>query len=343
MGAQIGDKQPGFYDGKEILITGGTGSLGKALVRQLLAEHRPKGIRIFSRDELKQYHMHNDIKQWPSPSKCPVAFLVGDVRCYDRLRRAFKSVDVIIHAAAMKQVPACEQNPLEAIQTNVLGAVNVLNAAIDCGVERVMNVSTDKAAKPVNLYGATKMSAEKLFIDGNVYTGGHGTRFASCRYGNVLGSRGSVAHVFRAQVDAGLPITLTHKAMTRFWITLPDAARFVLARTAEMQGGETFVPRMKSMGIYEMARAILVDSKKALIETTDFKDIGIRQGEKLHEILFTREDYVYEFGDHYRVFAAPRIGEGYGRAEQWELASNRNPNGNIGGDELLAMITETGL
>ena len=330
-----------FYENKEIIITGGTGSLGKALVKILITEHRPKGIRIFSRDELKQYHMKNEFNNSP----IPIAFLVGDVRSYDRLRRAFKGVDICCHAAAMKQVPSCEQNPLEAILTNVLGSVNVLNAAIDCDVERVMNVSTDKAAKPVNLYGATKMTAEKLFIDGNVYTGGHGTRFASCRYGNVLGSRGSVAHVFRAQADAGLPITLTHKAMTRFWITLPDAARFVLNRTAEMQGGETFVPRMKSMGIYEMAAAILMQSKKspAIMGHGDFKDIGIRQGEKLHEILFTREDYVYEFGDHYRVFAAPHQGEGYGRAEQWELASNQNPNGSIDADELLAMIVETGL
>jgi UDP-N-acetylglucosamine 4,6-dehydratase len=293
-----------YFNGKEILITGGTGSLGKTLTKLLITEHKPKGIRIFSRDELKQWSMRADLKSaFPS---APVAFLLGDVRDEKRLKRAFNGVDVVIHTAALKQVPACEEHPLEAVQTNILGASNVLSTAIDCGVERVMNVSTDKAVKPVNLYGATKMAAEKLFINGNVYTGGHKTKFACCRYGNVLGSRGSVAHVFKAQADSGEPITITHKSMTRFWITLPQVGRFLLARVADMTGGEVFVPKMKSMGIFQMACAMtmrggydLGNNHISPPKEPAFITTGIRQGEKLHESLFCEEEYICEYGDHY--------------------------------------------
>ena len=324
--------------GKEILITGGTGSLGKQLLKLLLTEHKPKGIRIFSRDELKQWQLRNDFKALlTAPGAPPVSFLIGDVRDPKRMHRACRGVDVLIHAAAMKQVPACEDNPLEAIKTNVDGAVNVLNAAIDCGVGRVMNVSTDKAVKPVNLYGATKMAAEKLIVDGNIYAAGHGTILSSCRYGNVLGSRGSVAHVFKEQADRGLPITITHNAMTRFWVSLPTVARFLLSRIELMRGGEIFVPKMKSMGVLQMAHAMTSVTDSARYQVT-----GIRQGEKLHECLFPEEDYVYEYPDHYRVFASKdaTCEAEIGGAKQWEFNSGRNPNGELTADELRAMLAE---
>ena len=341
----------GMLNGKEILITGGTGSLGKQLLKLLMTEHKPKGIRILSRDELKQWQLRNDFKALlTDPALPPVSFLIGDVRDAKRMHRACRGVDVLIHAAAMKQVPACEDNPLEAIKTNVDGAVNVLNAAIDCGVGRVMNVSTDKACKPVNLYGATKMAAEKLIVDGNIYAAGHGTILSSCRYGNVLGSRGSVAHVFKAQADAGLPITLTHSAMTRFWISLPTVARFLLSRIEIMQGGEIFVPKMKSMGVRDMAISMIdpLDSGSGWLihrvsqKPVEFVTTGIRQGEKLHECLFPEEDYVYEYPDHYRVFASRNLAceQEIGAAKQWEFNSGRNPNGELTADELRAMLAE---
>lgn len=345
------------FNGKEILITGGTGSLGKTLVKLLMTEHKPKGIRVFSRDELKQWQMRNEFASLINNADLPpLAFLIGDVRDPARVKRAMRGVDICIHTAAMKQVPACEDNPLEAVQTNINGAVNVLNAAIDCGVGRVMNVSTDKAVKPVNLYGATKMAAEKLIIDGNIYAGGRGTILSSCRYGNVFGSRGSVAHVFKAQADSGLPITITHKAMTRFWVTLPKVARFLLARVADMAGGEVFVPKMKSMGVFSMALAMIdpIDGGPGFVvhRTTkapiEFRTVGIRQGEKLHEVLFAEEDYVYEFDDHYRVFASkfsPSVERtlGWAGAKQWEFNSGRNPNGELTAEELQFMLKETEL
>lgn len=343
-----------FFDGREVLITGGTGSLGKTLVKLLMTEHRPKGIRIFSRGELLQWQMRNEFASLINNADLPpLAFLIGDVRDPARLRRAFKGVDIVIHTAAMKQVPACEDNPREAVQTNVLGSMNVMDAAIDCGVGRVMNVSTDKAVKPVNLYGATKMAAEKLIVDGNVYTGGRGTILSSCRYGNVLGSRGSVAHVFKAQADAGQPVTITHKAMTRFWITLPKVARFLLARVADMQGGEIFVPKMKSMGVFSMACAMIdpIQREDGMLchrvsgKPIEIRDVGVRQGEKIHEVLFAEEDYVYEFVDHYRVFpnASSERRYGLGAEKQWEFNSGRNPNGELDAKELLVMLEETEL
>lgn len=348
-----------YFEGKEILITGGTGSLGKMLIRLLLTEHNPKGIRVLSRDELKQWQLFRQLQDEGFRDR--VAFLIGDVRDLPRLKRAFAGVDIVIHAAAMKQVGSCEDNPQEAIRTNIDGAVNVMNAAIDCGVERVMNVSTDKAVKPVNLYGATKMAAEKLFIAGNVYTGGHKTSLSCCRYGNVLGSRGSVAHVFKAQADAGLPITITHKAMTRFWITLPKVARFLLDRIADMKGGEVFVPKMKSMSIHDMALAMgsrvrceckRNDPRSIICPWCDgtfpkemivpeFSVTGIRQGEKLHEILFHEDECCHEQSDYYTVL--PKHNPAYGKGDKWELTSSRNPNGELNCEELLAMLKETEL
>lgn len=348
-----------FFKGKEILITGGTGSLGKTLVKLLVKEHRPRGIRIYSRDELKQWQFRQEIE--PLRGDCPVAFLVGDVRDAERLRRAMEGVDIVIHTAAQKQVPSSEENPQEAIKTNVHGSENVMNAALDCLVERVMYVNTDKAAKPTTLYGATKMCAERLFIHGNVYAGSRGTKFSACRYGNVLGSRGSVAHVFREQALAGKPLSITHKGMTRFWITIPEVARFILARLADMQGGEVFVPKMKSMGIYDMAVAMgerrrcecgVEGQGNALCPWCDgtlpaerilpeFKVTGIRQGEKLHEILFADEEFCYDRPDHYVVTYQHR--QEFGTAQHFELRSDRNPAGELISGELLAMLAETGL
>ena len=328
---------------KEILITGGTGSLGKELTKQLIQDHNPRGIRIFSRGELEQWRMSQEINRLRNDlgKTTPVAFLVGDVRDAKRLKRAMEGVDIVIHAAALKQVPSCEDNPLEAVQTNIHGAENVLNAALDCGVKKVMNVSTDKAVKPVNLYGATKLAAEKLFINGNVYSGRKGTIFSCCRYGNVLGSRGSVAHVFKEQIDSGQPITITHKAMTRFWITIPRVAQFILARLDDMKGGEIFVPKMKSMGLYEMACAMAGWNAISFKNRTDvFQVTGIRQGEKLHEILFCEEEYVVNKPNHYEVY--PRFNKDSGPLgqDQWELSSNRNPNGELSAEDLLAMLAK---
>lgn len=319
--------------------------MGKELVKQLIRDHDPHGIRVFSRGELEQWKMRPVVDKWRKDfnRQTPVAFLVGDVRDADRLRRAMEGVDVVIHAAALKQIGSCEDNPLEAVQTNIHGSENVLNAALDCCVEKVMYTNTDKSCQPTTLYGATKMVAERLFIDGNVYSGSRNTRFSACRYGNVLGSRGSVAHVFREQARAGLPITITSKSMTRFWTTIANIATFTLARIGDMRGGEVFVPKMKSLGIYQMACAMAGKPQDGSI-APEFIVTGIRQGEKLHESLFSAEEYICEYVDHYVIW--PRrnpdvqMGQGQGR---WELRSDRNPNGELTRDELLSMLEETGI
>lgn len=274
---------------KEILITGGTGSLSKALIQLLNEGYQPKGIRIFSRDELKQWQLKQDLHGYTTP----IAFLIGDVRDYDRVKLATKGVNIIIHTAALKQVPSCEDNPLEAIQTNVLGARNILKASLENKVEKVMNISTDKAVMPINLYGASKMCAEKLFINGNVYSGGRYPYFSCCRYGNVVGSRGSVIPLFKKQAQEGL-MTITHEDMTRFWITLKQVAQFIIDRITNMKGGEIFVPKMPSVGIMDLARIIYFDYlNKDLSDKyieVPYKIIGIRPGEKLHEVLITEEE-----------------------------------------------------
>jgi len=265
---------------KEILITGGTGSLGRTLTNTFLAASHnwvPKGIRIFSRDELKQWEMKKEIDD-----RAPVSFLVGDIRDRKRVELATKGVDIIIHAAALKQVPACEDNPLEAIQTNVIGAQNVLYAALENDIKKVMAISTDKAVYPINLYGATKLCAEKLFIQGNVYSGGRSPLFSCCRYGNVLGSRGSVVPLFKEQYQKTGKVTVTDKRMTRFWITLPTVANFIIGAIDRMIGGELFIPKMPSAGIIDIINAVTPDAEVV--------DIGIRPGEKIHEILITKEE-----------------------------------------------------
>ena len=262
---------------KTLLVTGGTGSFGRAFVRALLDRHGVRRVIVYSRDELKQHEMRvafGDDRR--------LQFFIGDVRDEDRLRRAFEAApDVVVHAAALKQVPACEFNPFEAIKTNVYGAQNVINAAIDTGVPKVLALSTDKAVNPINLYGATKLCAEKLFVQGNSYAGGRGTRFSCTRYGNVVGSRGSVIPVFTEQRATGR-VTVTDERMTRFWLTLDQGVAFVLTSIERMKGGEVFIPRIPSMGIMDLAAAV---APGCSVEVT-----GIRPGEKLHECLMSVDE-----------------------------------------------------
>lgn len=272
-----------------ILVTGGTGSFGKKFIDTLLRENLPKKIIIYSRDELKQHEMR--VAGFNHPQ---LRYFIGDVRDRERLYRAMRDVDVVVHAAALKQVPACEYNPLEAVKTNINGAANIIDAAIDNGVNNVLALSTDKAVNPVNLYGATKLVAEKLFIQANAYSGDRRTRFSCVRYGNVVGSRGSVIPLFKKQRHTGT-ITLTDSRMTRFWITLEQGVKFVIRAIKLMQGGEVFVPKIPSMRITDLAGVIAPGCQ---LET-----IGIRPGEKLHELLVSSEEsrYALEFSDMYII------------------------------------------
>ena len=275
-------------NGKTILVTGGTGSFGKAFVRFVLDHFEPRRLIVFSRDELKQFQMQQEFRH---PA---LRFFIGDVRDRDRLYRAFAGVDYVVHAAALKQVPACEYNPFEAIRTNVIGAENVISAAIDQGVKRVIALSTDKAANPINLYGATKLCSDKLFIAGNAYSGAQDTRFSVVRYGNVLGSRGSAVPFFRACREKGV-IPITDPRMTRFWITLPQAVRFVLECFERMKGGEIFVPKIPSMKIVDLANALAPGCRHEIV--------GIRPGEKLHEVMIPIDEArnTLEYEDHYVI------------------------------------------
>jgi UDP-N-acetylglucosamine 4,6-dehydratase len=260
---------------KVILVTGGTGSFGRQFADTVLRRFEPRKLIIFSRDELKQSEMSRDFS---APN---VRFFVGDVRDPDRLRRAMHGVDIVVHAAAMKQVPACEYNPFEAVKTNVLGGANVIDAAIDTGVKKVLAISTDKAVNPVNLYGATKLCAEKLFVQGNSYAGEKGTRFSCARYGNVVGSRGSVIPLFIEQRRTGV-ITVTDQRMTRFWITLQQGVDFVIQSLGVMEGGEIFVPKIPSMRILDLTEAIAPG--------IEIRYTGIRGGEKVHEVLVSEDE-----------------------------------------------------
>lgn len=264
------------WSSKVVLVTGGTGSFGKKFVEIMLKDYHPHKIIIYSRDELKQHEMRSAGFNHPC-----LRYFIGDVRDEHRLRRAFNGVDVVIHAAALKQVPACEYNPMEAIKTNILGSSNVIDAALDAGVARVLALSTDKAVNPVNLYGATKLCAEKLVVQSNYYAGGRETRFSCVRYGNVVGSRGSVVPVFIKQRQNG-QVTITDERMTRFWISLEQGVRFVIRCTEQMYGGEVFVPKIPSMNIMDLARAVAPD--------VEIKITGIRPGEKLHEVLISEDE-----------------------------------------------------
>jgi len=284
-----------MLDGKSILITGGTGSFGRLFAETVLARYKPARLIIFSRDEWKQDEMARrlPVERYPA-----IRYFIGDVRDRDRLHRALDGVDIVIHAAALKQVPACEYNPLEAIKTNVLGGANVIDAAIDRGVKRVVALSTDKAAAPVNLYGATKLCSDKLFVSANHYAGARPTRLAVVRYGNVVGSRGSVVPLFFRLRETGV-LPITDPRMTRFWITLHQGVDFVLRALQWMSGGEIFVPKLPSMKIVDLARAIASDCR---LET-----VGVRPGEKLHETMIPVDDArcALQFDDHYTIMPHP--------------------------------------
>jgi UDP-N-acetylglucosamine 4,6-dehydratase len=261
---------------ESVLVTGGTGSFGKKFVEIMLREYRPQRLAILSRDELKQHEMRTSGFDHPS-----LRYFIGDVRDGERLKRAFSGVTIVVHAAALKQVPACEYNPFEAIQTNIMGGRNVIDAAIDQGVKRILALSTDKAVNPINLYGATKLCAEKVFVQANAYAGAQNTRFSCARYGNVVGSRGSVVPVLLEQRKRG-KITITDPRMTRFWLTLEHGVKFVIACLEQMHGGEIFVPKIPSMRLADLADTIAPGC--------EVEYIGIRPGEKLHEVLVSDDE-----------------------------------------------------
>ena len=300
------------WDNSTVLITGATGSFGKAFTATLLKECSPKKIILFSRDELKQHEMR--LSGFNDPR---LRFFIGDVRDAQRLRRAMNSVDIVVHAAAMKQVPTCEYNPIEAVLTNVMGARNVIDAALDCRVPRILALSTDKAVNPVNLYGATKLVAEKLFVHANAYRGDGPTRFSCVRYGNVVGSRGSVIPLFRSQRETG-NLTITDPRMTRFWLTLDRAVRLVIDCVQQMRGGEVFVPKIPSMRLMDLAKAIAPDCHVSVV--------GIRPGEKLHEVLLTEDEarYAVEHDDMFVIEAPAGLPEGGMSQSGAELASGFN-------------------
>lgn len=318
-----------MFNDKSILITGGTGSFGKMAVRIILEKYKPKRLIVFSRDELKQHEMSQQFSEREYPC---LRYFIGDVRDRDRLVQAFRNVDYVIHAAALKQVPAAEYNPMECIKTNIHGAENVIHAALQNEVKAVVALSTDKAASPANLYGVTKLASDKLFVAANNIAGGHQTRFAVVRYGNVIGSRGSVVPFFRKLISDGadsLPIT-DHR-MTRFWITLEDGVKFVMRSFERMHGGEIFVPKLPSSKISDLAKVIAPDKPIRLI--------GIRPGEKIHETMCPRDDahLTLEFKDHYIIkpsisftvpvdFMVNKLGErGTQVSEDFHYSSDNNP------------------
>lgn len=278
---------------KVILITGGTGSFGHHFVNYVLENYHPAKIIIYSRDEYKQFVMNNEYSSY----KDVLRFFIGDVRDEDRMQMAMRGVDYVIHAAALKQVPACEYNPNEAIKTNVMGAMNVINASLKAGVKKVVALSTDKAVNPINLYGGTKLVSDKLFTAANAYSGTGGTVFAVVRYGNVAGSRGSVIPFFQKIMDdGGTELPITDYRMTRFWISLEEGVQLVIKALSEARGGETFISKIPSFKITDLAQAMLPGCK--------MPEVGIREGEKLHEVMITREDsmHTYEYEKHYIVY-----------------------------------------
>lgn len=320
-----------------ILVTGGTGSFGRKFVEMVLKNYNPRRLIVFSRDELKQHEMR---QIFGDQLGSPLRYFIGDVRDKERLMRAFVGVDVVIHAAALKQVPACEYNPFEAVKTNILGAQNIIEAAIDKGVRKVIAISTDKAVNPVNLYGATKLCAEKMFVQANAYSGAADTRFSVCRYGNVVGSRGSVIPLFVQQRKKGV-VTITDRRMTRFWLTLDQGVDFVLTCLKVMQGGEIFVPKIPSMNIMDLAEAVAPGCR------SDF--IGIRPGEKLHEVLISEEEayHTLDVGDMYIVrplyawWQTKNWSEGNPLPDGFHYSSNNNDKW-LSVNELRALLAESG-
>lgn len=316
-----------MFNDKSILITGGTGSFGKKFIKILLEKYQPKKIIVYSRDELKQFEMQQVFN-----SPC-MRYFIGDVRDEYRLKQAMNGIDYVVHAAALKQVPAAEYNPMECIKTNVHGAQNVINAAIYCNVKRVIALSTDKAANPINLYGATKLASDKLFVAANNLVGDRETRFAVVRYGNVVGSRGSVVPFFKKLVEEGAEfLPITDERMTRYWLKLEDGIEFVLKNFERMQGGETFVPKIPSMRVVDLA--------KSIAPNLPIKVIGIRPGEKLHEVMCPSDLYydTIEFDDHFVIkpsitfttavdYTTNALGEtGYYVADGFDYSSGNNPH-----------------
>ena len=316
-----------MFDGKSILVTGGTGSFGKRLIATVLERFKPRRLIVYSRDELKQFEMQQTFNSEA------MRYFIGDVRDLERLKMAMQEVDYVVHAAALKQVPAAEYNPMECIKTNVHGAENVIQAAIAAEVKRVIALSTDKAANPINLYGATKLCSDKLFVAANNVSGGHETRFSVVRYGNVVGSRGSVLPFFRKLIaDGATELPITDERMTRFWITLKQGVDFVLKNFERMQGGELFVPKIPSSNIVDLAEALAPDLPR--------KVIGIRPGEKLHEVMCPKDDshLTLEFDDHFVIqpsinfnaaidYSGNKLGEkGVPVEDGFEYNSGNNPN-----------------
>ena len=301
-----------MLNNKSILITGGTGSFGKKFIKIVLDRYKPKKLIVYSRDELKQFEMQ---QIWPDNSDIPIRYFIGDVRDYHRLKTAMSGVDIVIHAAALKQVPSSEYNPFETVKTNIIGGQNVADAAISTGVKKVIALSTDKAAAPINLYGATKLASDKLFIAANNYAGGHEINLSVVRYGNVMGSRGSVIPFFLKQKKKGV-LTITDERMTRFNITLQEGVDFVLQCLEKMWGGELFVPKIPSYKILDVAEAIAPDAKHEII--------GIRPGEKLHEEMITKTDAMntLEFDNYYVILPSTNM---------WDIEKFKNEsNSSIG-------------
>lgn len=304
-----------MLNNKTILITGGTGSFGKKFIEMILERYEPKKIIVYSRDEYKQDLVNKEFSLKYPEKMDKLRFFIGDVRDKDRLYRAFDGVDYVIHAAAMKQVPACEYNPFEAIKTNIHGAQNIIDAAIDRGVKRVVALSTDKAVNPINLYGGTKLVSDKLFISANAYSGAKNTVFSVVRYGNVAGSRGSVIPFFKSLIDNGkIELPITDFNMTRFWITLEQGVELVFKALQESKGGETYISKIPSFKITDLAKAMLPDVK--------LKEVGIREGEKLHEVMVTKDDSrtTYEYDEHYII---------YPHFEWWNFEKYFTPGGKL--------------
>ena len=322
---------------KVVLVTGGTGSFGKKFTEIMLKEYLPKKIIIFSRDELKQHEMR--VRGFDHPS---MRYFIGDVRDLERLRRAFDGVDIVVHTAALKQVPACEYNPMEAIKTNIMGTANVVEAALDAGVKKVLVLSTDKAVSPANLYGGTKLVAEKLAVQSNAYAAGSATRYSCVRYGNVVGSRGSIVPLFLKQREGG-KITVTDERMTRFWLSLEQGVQFTVRCIEQMQGGEVFVPKIPSMKVIDLAQA--------LAPGCTIERIGIRPGEKLHEVLVSDDEarHTIELEDMFVVEPAEAWWFGHGwRARgrplppEFRYASDNNPEW-LSVDQIRAIVEQPGM
>jgi UDP-N-acetylglucosamine 4,6-dehydratase len=331
-----------MLDGRALLVTGGTGSFGKAFVREVLRRFEPRRLVVFSRDEQKQYEMAQELS--PEKHAC-LRYFIGDVRDLQRLRRAMDGIDFVVHAAAMKHVPIAEYNPFECIRTNIGGAENVIEAAIDCGVEKVLALSTDKAANPINLYGATKLAADKCFVAANHLAASSGTRFGVVRYGNVMGSRGSVVERFRKLSESGAKeLPVTDRRMTRFWITLRQGVAFVLDRLEAMKGGELYIPKIPSMKIVDLARAMAPEC--------EVYEIGIRPGEKLHEVLLPYDEArnTLEYRTHFTVHpafswwkheenAVERGERGKSLGANFKYASDNNTEW-LSRDDLLRLLEE---